>query len=288
MKEYHELLEYIINNGKIRENRTGIRTLGIFGYQTRFNLRHEFPAVTTKKLAWKSVVSELLWMLEGSSDERRLAEIHYGTDRVNLTDKETIWTANADKQAKSLGHINNKLVKELGPVYGHQWRSWDSNIGYVDQIKNLLENLKNDPYSRRHIVSSWNAGLIDVMALPPCHTLFQFYVDDNELSCQLYQRSADVSLGSPFNIASYSLLTHMIAQLLNFQVGDFVYTIGDAHIYENHIEQIKLQLRREPYPGPTLEMPQFSNLSELLETKPTDYKLVNYQCHDSIKMDMVA
>jgi len=165
--------------------------------------------------------------LEGSSDERRLAEIHYGKPREELVGKTTIWTANADKQARDLGYINTDTVKDLGPVYGHQWRTWDAQLGYVDQIAEVLEGLKHDPYSRRHIVSAWNADRVHVMALPPCHTLFQFHIQDDELSCQLYQRSVDAPLGLPFNIASYSLLTHMFAQLLNLKVGEFIHTSGD-------------------------------------------------------------
>ena len=288
MKQYLEALSYILANGKVREDRTGVGTRGVFGYQMRFNLRKEFPAVTTKKLAWRSVVSELLWFLEGSSDERRLAEIHYGKPREELVDKTTIWTANADHQAKNLGYKNTDTEKDLGPVYGHQWRTWDAQLGYVDQIAQVLESLKYDPYSRRHIVSAWNADRVPVMALPPCHTMFQFYVQDGELSCQLYQRSADMFLGVPFNIASYSLLTHMFAQLLELKVGDFVHTIGDAHIYENHLTQVMQQLSRKPKKGPKLIMPEFTTLDELIATKPTDYKLDNYDPMESIKAPMAV
>jgi thymidylate synthase len=284
MKQYHDALEYILAHGKDRNDRTGVGTRGVFGYQMRFNLRNTFPAVTTKKLAWKSVVSELLWFLEGSTDERRLAEIHYEKPREELVGKTTIWTANADKQGQDLGYKNTDTVKELGPVYGHQWRYWDAKLGYVDQIAQVLEGLHHDPDSRRHIVSAWNADMVPVMALPPCHTLFQFHVQDSELSCQLYQRSVDAPLGLPFNIASYSLLTHMFAQLLNLKVGEFIHTSGDLHIYQNQIEGIKEQLKRDPLPGPTLEMPEFSNLDELIKTTPSQYKLINYQHHPEIKM----
>jgi len=284
MKQYHEALEFILANGKDRDDRTGTGTRGVFGYQMRFDLRKEFPAVTTKKLAWKSVVSELLWFLEGSTDERRLAEILYEKPREELIGKNTIWTANADKQARDLGYKNTPTEKDLGPVYGHQWRTWDAQLGYVDQIAQVLESLHNDPYSRRHIVNSWNVDRVPVMALPPCHTMFQFYVQDGELSCQLYQRSADAPLGLPFNIASYSLLTHMFAQLLGLKVGEFIHTSGDLHIYQNQMEGIKEQLKRDPLPGPTLEMPEFSNLDELIKTKPSDYKLINYNHHPEIKM----
>jgi thymidylate synthase len=288
MKQYQHALEYILECGKDRSDRTGVGTRGVFGYQMRFDLRDEFPAVTTKKLAWKSVVSELLWMLEGSSDERRLAEIQYGKPREELVGKTTIWTANADKQAKDLGYINTDTVKDLGPVYGHQWRTWDAQLGFVDQIAEVLENMYHDPYSRRHIVSAWNADRVNVMALPPCHTLFQFHIQDGELSCQLYQRSADMFLGVPFNIASYSLLTHMFAQLLNLKVGDFVWTGGDCHIYQNHMEQVKEQITRTPRPGPTLEMPAFKDLAELVNTTPSQYKLIGYDPMDSIKAPMAV
>jgi thymidylate synthase len=254
----------------------------------RFDLRNEFPAVTTKKLAWKSVVSELLWLLEGSTDERRLAEIHYQQPRANLIGKTTIWTANADNQAAGLGYLNTATIKDLGPVYGQQWRRWDAQLGYVDQIAQVLEGLHNDPYGRRHIVSAWNPDQVPVMALPPCHTLFQFHVQDGELSCQLYQRSADMFLGVPFNIASYSLLTHMFAQMLGLKVGDFIWTGGDCHIYQNHMDQVNEQIRRVPVPGPQLTMPQFINLEHLIKTVPTDYKLIGYDPQPSIKAPMAV
>ena len=288
MKQYLQALEYILENGKDRDDRTGTGTRGVFGHQMRFDLRKEFPAVTTKKLAWKSVVSELLWFLEGSSDERRLAEIHYGKPREELVGKNTIWTANADNQAAGLGYTNNDMCKDLGPVYGHQWRTWDAQLGYVDQIAQVLEGLKHDPNSRRHIVSAWNADRVPVMALPPCHTMFQFYVQDGELSCQLYQRSADMFLGVPFNIASYSLLVHMFAQLLELKVGDFVWTGGDCHIYQNHFDQVKEQLTRQPRNGPTLLMPTFSTLDELVNTSTSDYQLLNYDPMLSIKAPMAV
>jgi thymidylate synthase len=288
MKQYHDALKHIMDHGKDRDDRTGTGTRGVFGYQMRFDLRETFPAVTTKALAWRSVVSELLWMLEGSSDERRLAEIHYDKPREELIGKTTIWTANADKQGKDLGYTNTDTVKELGPVYGHQWRTWDAKIGYVDQIAQVLEGLHYDPNGRRHIVNAWNADQVQVMALPPCHTMFQFHVQDGELSCQLYQRSADMFLGVPFNIASYSLLTHMFAQLLNLKVGDFIWTGGDCHIYQNHFDAVNLQLTRTPDAGPTLKMPKFSNLDELVKTKPTDYKLIGYKPQETIKAVMAV
>lgn len=285
MKQYQQALEYILEHGKNREDRTGVGTRSVFGYQMRFDLRNTFPAVTTKKLAWRAVVGELLWLLEGSSDERRLAEITFEKTREQLIGKSTIWTANADKQGKDLGYVNNELVKELGPVYGRQWRSWDDSI---DQIADILKSLSEDPFSRRHVVSAWNAYEIDAMALPPCHTLFQFYVQDGELSCQLYQRSSDMFLGVPFNISSYSLLTHMFAQILNLKVGDFVWTGGDCHIYLNHLEQVQEQLTRQPRIGPTLEMPRFTTLDELVSTTPSQYKLIGYNPMESIKAAMAV
>ena len=288
MKQYIDALQHILDNGKDRGDRTGVGTRGVFGYQMRFDLRNEFPAVTTKKLAWRSVVGELLWFLEGSTDERRLAEITFEKDKTELVDKNTIWTANADKQAKDLGYHNDDFRKDLGPVYGHQWRSWDAKFGHVDQIAEVLESLYHNPESRRHIVSAWNADMVNVMTLPPCHTMFQFHVQDEELSCQLYQRSADMFLGVPFNIASYSLLTHMFAQLLGLKVGDFVWTGGDCHIYQNHMEQVKEQITREPRKGPVLEMPAFKDLEELIDTTPSQYKLVGYDPMDSIKAPMAV
>jgi thymidylate synthase len=284
VKQYLEALNYILENGKDRDDRTGVGTRGVFGYQMRFDLRETFPAVTTKKLAWKSVVSELLWFLEGSSDERRLAEIHYGKPREELVGKTTIWTANADKQGKALGYADG----ELGPVYGVQWRNWNARGHHVDQIVNIIKQIYEDPLSRRHIVSAWNAGEVDRMALPPCHTMFQFHVQDNELSCQLYQRSADMFLGVPFNIASYSLLTHIVAKLLNLKVGDFVWTGGDCHIYLNHLDQVKEQISRQPRKGPTLWMPEFMTLAEVNEAKPDMFKLMNYDPMDSIKAPMAV
>ena len=288
MKQYLDTLHHILLHGKDRDDRTGIGTRSIFGHQMRFDLRTTFPAVTTKKLAWKSVVSELLWMLEGSSDERRLAEIHYGKPREELVGKTTIWTANADNQGKQLGYVNDDTTKDLGPVYGHQWRSWDAQLGFVDQIAEVLENMYYNPDSRRHIVSAWNADRVNVMALPPCHTMFQFHIQDGELSCQLYQRSADMFLGVPFNIASYSLLTHMFAQLLELKVGDFIWTGGDCHIYKNHFEQVQQQIIRTPLQGPILKMPEFTDLDQLVKTKPEDYKLIGYTPMDSIKAPMAV
>lgn len=288
MKQYLSALEHVLQNGKDRDDRTGTGTRGVFGYQMRFDLREGFPAVTTKKLAWRSVVSELIWFLEGSTDERRLAEIHYGKRRKDLVDKNTIWTANANKQGKDLGYVNTETTKELGPVYGNQWRSWSGNNKTVDQIKEVIKNLQKDPYGRRHVVSAWNAAEIDKMALPPCHTMFQFHIQDKELSCQLYQRSADMFLGVPFNIASYSLLTCILAKILKLSPGEFVWTGGDCHIYKNHTAQVKEQIKRSPAHMPKLSMPQFETIKEVVLAKPKDFQLVDYKPMDSIKAPMAV
>ena len=282
MNQYLQSLQDILDRGDVRKDRTGVGTQGIFGYQMRFDMREAFPAVTTKRLAWRSVVSELLWFLEGSTDERRLAEILYGTRNI---DKKTIWTANADNQGKALGYENWEDVKELGPVYGKQWR----DFGGKDQIMDLITDLKENPYSRRHILTAWNPGELDRMALPPCHLLAQFYVsNDGELSCHMYQRSADMFLGVPFNIASYALLTHIIAKLAGLKVGEFVHSIGDAHIYLNHVDQVKQQLSRKPVKGPTLVMPEFETLDELLQLTVDDFELTNYFPMPTIKAPMAV
>ena len=286
MKQYIKALEHILENGKQRDDRTGVGTRGVFGYQMRFDLRNSFPAVTTKKLAWKSVVSELLWFLEGSTDERRLAEIHFGKKRDEIVDKKTIWTANANKQGVELGYLNNETQKELGPVYGKQWRSWGRDVGGEDQIRKIILDLKNNPNSRRHIVSAWNVDKIDEMALPPCHTLFQFHVQDKELSCQLYQRSADMFLGVPFNIASYALLQSILANILNLIPGEFVHTFGDAHIYKNSIEQVKEQLTREPKKLPKLIMPNLNSIDALNDYSVDDFILEGYESHPALKAPM--
>ena len=288
MKQYIKALEHILENGKERSDRTGIGTKGVFGYQMRFNLKEGFPAVTTKKLAWRSVVSELLWFLEGGTDERRLAEIHFGKKRTEIIEKKTIWTANADKQGVELGHLNNDTQKELGPVYGKQWRSWGKDVGGEDQIKKIISDLRDNPNSRRHIVSAWNVDKIKEMALPPCHTMFQFHVQDNELSCQLYQRSADMFLGVPFNIASYSLLVHIFSEILHLSPGEFIWTGGDCHIYKNHVKQVKEQIKRTPQEAPKLQMPKVESIEQVLKTTPKDYKLTGYSPMESIKAPMAV
>jgi thymidylate synthase len=259
----------------------------VFGYQMRFDLSEGFPLVTTKKTFLKGIISELLWFIEGSTDERRLAEIHYGDKAENLIGKNTVWTANADAQGKDLGYTNTDTIKELGPVYGSQWRSWEGANGKrVDQLAELIEQIKTNPDSRRLILNAWNAAEIENMALPPCHTFFQFYVANGKLSCQLYQRSADVFLGVPFNIASYALLTMMIAQVCDLEVGDFVHTFGDVHIYSNHIDQVNLQLSRTPHPKPTMKINP--NIKDINDFKMEDFQLVDYICDDPIKAQMAV
>ena len=286
MKQYLDALKHVLWNGEDVSDRTGVGTKSIFGYQMRFDLTEGFPAVTTKKLAWRSVVSELLWFLEGSTDERRLAEILYDKDRTELDGKNTIWTANADKQGVDLGYRNDFLCKELGPVYGHQWRDFN-NEGF-DQINYIIHQLKNEPDSRRIILSAWNPNQLEMMALPPCHTLAQFKVNNGKLSCQLYQRSADMFLGVPFNIASYSLLLHILAQICDLKVADFVWTGGDVHIYSNHMDQVRSQIQREPRGLPTLELPKFESLEEALTSSVSDFVLKEYDPMESIKAPMAV
>jgi thymidylate synthase len=290
MKQYHDSLKHILKNGEVRSDRTGTGTKGVFGYQMRFDLRHEFPAITSKRLAWRPVVAELLWFLEGSTDERRLAEILHGT---RDPEKTTIWTANALNQAAALGYEVNNNTRELGPIYGGQWRSWGCDSyrsgPHTDQIESLIKNLRHDPFSRRHIINAWNVGDIPGMALPPCHALVQFHVNTkNELSCQLYQRSADMFLGIPFNIASYSLLTHIVAEIVGLKVGDFVHTLGDAHIYLNHVDQVEEQLARPDRDLPQILIPQLSSLSDVLASQVDDYKLVGYDPHPAIHGKMAV
>lgn len=259
MKQYLDLLKTILDKGIQKHDRTGTGTISYFGYQMRFNLQDGFPLVTTKKVHLKSIIYELLWFLNGDTNVKYLQD--HGV---------RIWNEWADANGN------------LGPVYGYQWRHWRTPDGReIDQIANLIEGLKKNPDSRRHIVSAWNPADVDNMALPPCHTMFQFYVADGRLSCQLYQRSGDTFLGIPFNIASYALLTMMVAQVCGYKPGDFVHTIGDAHIYLNHIEQVKLQLSRNPYPLPTMKIN--SEVKDIFSFKYEDFTLENYQCHPTIK-----
>ena len=259
MKQYLDLARHILDNGVEKTDRTGTGTLSVFGYQMRFNLQRGFPLVTTKKVHLRSIIYELLWFLKGETNIKYLKD--HGV---------SIWDEWADQNG------------ELGPVYGSQWRSWPSSDGrHIDQITKLVTQIKSKPDSRRHIVSAWNPAEVDAMALPPCHALFQFYVADGKLSCQLYQRSCDTFLGLPFNIASYALLTHMVAQQCDLDVGDFVWTGGDTHLYSNHLEQVKLQLTREPYPLPTLNLKRKPD--SIFEYEFEDFEIVDYQCHPGIK-----
>lgn len=276
MKQYLDLLKDILENGESKDDRTGTGTISVFGRQLRFDLRESFPAVTTKKLAWRACVGELLWFLEGSSDERRLAELTHGT-REGVS---TIWTPNAlAPYWKPKAQFNG----DLGRVYGVQWR----DFGGVDQILKLVNGLKEDPNGRRHIVSAWNVGELDQMALPPCHVLSQFYVNKNkELSCHMYQRSVDVFLGLPFNIASYALLTHMIAHVCGLTVGELVISTGDTHIYSNHVVQVKEQLTRSPTSGPVLRLNP--DVVDIDKFTMDDIQLQNYVSMPSIKAPMAV
>ena len=299
MRAYLNALNEVLNKGTTKTDRTGTGTISYFGMQQRYDLSENFPAVTTKKLAWKSVVSELLWFIEGSGDEKRLREILHGSAESSKT---TIWTANATApywQPKA------KFEGDLGRVYGVQWRHWrqykeqkemgPAHLGgtrvaadrhEVDQLLLLIDGIKSDPHGRRHILSAWNPADLDQMALPPCHTFAQFYVADGKLSCQMYQRSCDMFLGVPFNIASYSLLTAMIAQVCDLEVGEFVHVLGDAHIYLNHVEQVKEQLEREPLPAPTLWLNP--DIKDITKFTMDDIKLVDYQHLATIKAEMAV
>jgi thymidylate synthase len=276
MKQYHDLLEDILNNGERKDDRTGVGTISVFGRQLRFDLSKGFPAITTKKLAWKSVVSELLWFIEGTGDERRLAEILHGS---RDTERSTIWTGNAQA---AYWTPRAKYDGDLGRVYGVQWRDWRG----VDQLSNLIEGIKKDPNGRRHILTAWNVDELDQMALPPCHVLAQFYVSNGKLSCHMYQRSVDVFLGLPFNIASYALLTHMIAQVCDLKVGELIISTGDTHIYSNHVEQVKEQLSREEYPLPLLFLnPDIKSIDKFTMDA---ILLFDYQSHGTIKAEMAV
>jgi len=286
--DYLDLLHTVINSGEERgQERTGVGTRSRFMSWLTFDLKEGFPLLTTKKVPFKSVVSELLWFIEGSTDERRLAEIHYGKPREELVGKTTIWTANADEQGKNLGYDNTDTYKGLGPVYGKQWRNWSSDGKDIDQLGNLIEQIKKDPQSRRHILSAWNVADLEAMALPPCHTFSQFYVNNQgELSCNLYQRSADLFLGVPFNIASYSLLTHMIAHVCDLKVGDFTHTIGDGHVYNNHIDAVRTQLQRTSKPFPRLKI--VGDYDSIDDFGMYSFELEGYDPEPFIKADMAV
>lgn len=259
MKQYHDLLQHILDNGTFKGDRTGTGTLSTFGYQMRFNLEDGFPVLTTKKLHLRSIIHELLWFLQGDTNIRYLKDNNV-----------SIWDEWADENGN------------LGPVYGYQWRSWPTpDGGSIDQISNLIEQIKKNPNSRRLIVSAWNVAYVDNMALPPCHTMFQFYVAEGKLSCQLYQRSADTFLGVPFNIASYALLTMMVAQVCDLKPGEFIHTLGDAHLYSNHLDQAKLQLERDFRPLPTMKINP--EVKDIFGFKYEDFELLNYDPHPTIK-----
>ncbi len=258
MKQYLDLLQHVLDTGIKKEDRTGTGTISTFGYQMRFDLQKGFPLLSTKKIHLPSVIHELLWFIKGDTNVKYLQE-----------NKVRIWNEWADENG------------ELGRIYGYQWRSWTAEDRNIDQLKQVIESIKNNPNSRRHIVSAWNVGDLDKMNLPPCHILYQFYVAEGKLSCQLYQRSADIFLGVPFNIASYALLLMMMAQVTGLQPGEFIHTLGDAHIYLNHIEQVKLQLSRETRKLP--EMKLNKNVKSLFEFKYEDFELLNYNPHPHIK-----
>lgn len=277
MKQYLELVKKILDQGEPRSDRTGVGTKSIFGTSLVFDLTKGFPAVTTKKLAWKAVVAELLWFLEGSTNERRLCEILHGTRDPS---KRTIWTDNFEKQGKDLGYTDGNL----GPVYGKQWR----NFNGVDQIANVINEIKTNPTSRRLIVSAWNPKDIPAMALPPCHLLFQFFVSGSNLDAIWYQRSIDVGLGLPFNIASYALLTYIIASITGLTPRTLKFFGGDTHIYNNQIEALQTQVRRVPLPLPRLKMPKIESLEDLKKVKVTDFVLENYTYHEPLKMKMAV
>jgi len=285
---YLNALSDILETGEHRPDRTGVGTISKFGLQLKFDLQQGFPAITTKRLAWKSVVSELLWFIEGSGDDNRLKEILHGS---RTSTENTIWSSNANAD---YWKPKARFKGDLGRVYGVQWRAWrapvfGSNrmaVKHVDQLQVLINGIKKDPYGRRHIISAWNPGELDLMALPPCHMMAQFYVSSNgKLSCHMYQRSADMFLGVPFNIASYALFTHMIAQVCNLSVGELIISFGDAHIYDNHLEQVREQLSRKPLNLPTLELNPVEGITMF---KMDDIKLVDYNCYTTIKAPMAV
>ena len=274
MIQYLKALKHCYEFGLDVDSRAG-KVRRAFGYQMHFDLKKGFPAITTKKLAWKSVTSELLWFLEGSDDERRLAELLYNEDRKNLKEKKTIWSQNANS---NYWKSNAKFEGDVGRIYGVQWR----DFGGIDQIKNLITGIKKNPYSRRHILTAWNPIEIELMSLPPCHAFSQFYVANGKLSCQLYQRSCDMFLGVPFNIASYSLLVHLIATECTLDVDKFIHVLGDYHIYHEHFKQIDIQLKRNPKELPQLKFTP----KNIFSYKVNDFELLNYDPHPTIKAKM--
>jgi len=293
MKEYHNLMQRILDEGAKKEDRTGTGTISVFGHQMRFDLSEGFPLVTTKKLHLKSIVHELLWFLKGETNIEYLSQ-----NGVRIWDDWPYakFKKSNEFQGETIQEFGQKVAADhdfamkygdLGPVYGYQWRNWPTPDGqHIDQITQIINTIKNNPDSRRIIVSAWNVGQIEQMALPPCHAFFQFYVADGKLSCQLYQRSADVFLGVPFNIASYALFTMMVAQVCNLQPGDFVHTLGDAHLYSNHIEQAQLQLTRDFRPLPTMQINP--GVKNIFDFKYEDFTLMNYDPHPHIKAEVAV
>lgn len=286
MKQYHDLCQFVLDHGKLRDNRTAVKTLTTFGYQMRFDLQEGFPLITTKKVHLKSIIHELLWFISGSTNIKYLVD--NGVSIWNEWPYE-LYKKSPDFQGETIQEYAQKVKDddvfaskhgELGPVYGSQWRAFESKDKTVDQVERLLHGLQQNPHSRRHIISAWHAARVDEMALPPCHAFMQFFVEDGKLSCQLYQRSADVFLGVPFNIASYALFTMMIAQVVGLEPGEFVHTLGDTHIYENHIEQVKLQLTRTPRSLPTMKI---SPRATIFDFTYDDFELVGYDPHPAIK-----
>jgi thymidylate synthase len=290
MDNYHSLITKILNEGSKREDRTGVGTLSLFGEQLKFDLAIGFPAITTKKLAWKSVASELLWFIQGSGDEKKLKEILHGDPD---SDKKTIWTDNVNADYW-VNRRRKRHTHDLGRIYGVQWRTWRApvfginkmGIRHIDQLQNLVNGIKEDPYGRRHIITAWNPGEIELMALPPCHCFAQFYVSNGKLSCQMYQRSADIFLGVPFNIASYALFTHMIAQSCGLDVGNLIITFGDVHLYSNHIEQAKELITREPFAFPKLLLNP--SVTDVTKFTMNDIELLAYESHDAITAPMAV
>lgn len=308
MKQYLELCRHILENGTVKEDRTGTGTISVFGYQMRFDLQKGFPLMTTKKTAFRLIATELLWFLKGDTNLRTLikernpiwdewgferwvtSEEYTGPDMTDFGRRSVKDEQFAEVYAQEMASYKRRVVEDdqfaekygnLGPIYGKQWRSWSTGDGSIDQIKLLIDGLKNNPDSRRHIVSAWNPSEVADMALPPCHTMFQFYVAEGKLSCQLYQRSADVFLGVPFNIASYALLVHLIAEECGLEVGEFVHTLGDAHLYLNHMDQVKEQLSREPRALPTLKLNRDGK--SIFELTYEDLEIEGYDPHPKIK-----
>lgn len=304
---YHELLTKILESGKDKDDRTNTGTLSIFGHQMRFDLSKGFPLLTTKKVSFKLIATELIWFIRGDTNIKYLLEYnnniwnewaflkwiesddYNGPDMTDFGHRALTDEAFNEQYQQQLAIFKEKILTDesfmkkygdLGNVYGKQWRQFETKDRVTDQLKDVIEQIKNNPYSRRHIVSAWNPGEIDTMALPPCHTMFQFYVIDNKLSCQLYQRSADVFLGVPFNIASYSLLTHLVARECGLEVGDFIHTFGDAHIYSNHIDAVKTQLERDSYDAPTLKI---NSDKDIFNLEYEDLEIINYTAHPAIK-----